>query len=276
MRTQTRLSILILLSLVATAASAQRELTYKQVDEPHPYYWREMYIQQLTTGPSSVAWTPDSKSVVYSMAGSLWRQSLDAGTATQLTAGPGYDYQPDCSPDGRWLIYTTYQNDALELFVLEVESGRVSQLTQGGAVNVEPRFSPDSKRIVFVSTSYNGRFHIFTADFGDGKISNVQRLTGEERTTLPRYYYSAYDHEISPVWSPDGTEIIFISNRGHLYGTGGLWRMKAVAGAERYEIYSEETTWKARPDWSPDGKRVVFSSYAGRNWHHLWVLPAEG
>jgi hypothetical protein len=261
---------------VATAAFAQRELTYKQVDEPHPYYWREMYLPQLTTGPGAVAWMQDAKTVVYSMAGSLWRQAIDSMRADQLTAGPGYDYQPDVSPDGRWLIYTTYHNDALELYALEIASGKASQLTSGGAVNVEPRFSPDGKRIAFVSTSYNGRFHIFTADFTDGKISNVQRLTGEERTTLPRYYYSAFDHEISPAWSPDGKEIIYISNRGHLYGTGGIWRMKATPGAERREIFSEETTWRARPDLSPDGKRVVFSSYAGRNWHQLWVLPAEG
>ncbi len=276
MHIRTRLSILVVFLFIAAAAWGQRELTYKQVDEPHPYYWREMYLPQLTTGPSAVAWMPDGKSVVYSMAGSLWRQAVDSGTAEQLTAGPGYDYQPDCSRDGKWVVFASYQKDAIELFALELGSGKVSQLTSGGTVNVEPRFSPDGKRIAFVSTSYNGRFHIFTADFAEGKISNVQRLTGEERTTLPRYYYSAYDHEISPVWSPDGTEIIFISNRGHLYGTGGIWRMKAEPGAERREIFSEETTWRARPDWSPDGKRVVWSSYAGRNWHQLWVLLADG
>ncbi|HEV8385714.1 MAG TPA: hypothetical protein VGQ11_12655, partial [Candidatus Acidoferrales bacterium] len=281
MTIQKRISLSRIIVLAAlfttTAAWAQRELTYKQVDEPHPYYWREMYLPQLITGPSAVAWMPDGKSVVYSMAGSLWRQAVDSSRAEQLTAGPGYDYQPDCSRDGKWVIYTSYEKDALELFALEIASGNVLQLTHGGAVNVEPRFSPDGKRIAFVSTMYNGRFHIFVADFlEEGRLGNVRRLTGEERTTLPRYYYSAYDHEISPAWSPDGSEILFISNRGHLYGTGGIWRMKAAPGAERREILSEETTWRARPDWSPDGKRIVWSSYAGRNWHQLWVLPAEG
>ena len=56
----------------------------------------------------------------------------------------------------------------------------------------------------------------------------MQRLTGENRSDLPRYYYSVFDHEISPAWSPDGTEILFVSNRGHIYGTGGFWRMKAA------------------------------------------------
>src|SRR5581483_9263013 len=100
--------------------------------------------------------------------------------------------------------------------------------------------------------------------------------TGENKSTLPRYYYSVYDHEISPVWSPDGSEIVLVSNRNHIYGTGGFWRMKAQPGAEAREIHYEETTWKARPDFSPDGKRLVYSSYLGQAWNQLWVMPSEG
>lgn len=237
-----------------------------------------MYIPQLTTGPSSVAWLPDSQSVVYSMAGSLWRQRLDSTVAEQLTAGPGYDYQPDVSRDGRWVVYASYFKDAIELWALDLENKKSQQLTHGGAVNVEPRFSPDDERIVFVSTAYNGHFHIFAGefDFNIGQLTNIQRLTGENRSTLPRYYYSVFDHEISPAWSPDGSEILFISNRGHLYGSGGFWRMKAEAGAEAHEIHYEETTWKARPDFSPDGRRIVYASYLGQQWHQLWVMPADG
>ncbi len=51
-------------------------------------------------------------------------------------------------------------------------------------VNVEPRFSPDGKRIVYVSTLYNKRFHIFTADIEDGKLKNAERLTGEQQKRL--------------------------------------------------------------------------------------------
>ena len=93
---------------------------------------------------------------------------------------------------------------------------------------------------------------------------------------MSRYYYSEFDHEISPAWSPDGSEIIFVSNRGHVYGTGGFWRMKAEPGAEAREIHYEETTWKARPDFSPDGKRIVYASYLGQQWHQLWAMPSAG
>ena len=268
--------LLWMLVLFSLPLSAQRELVLKQIDLPHPYYYREMYLPQLTTGPSAAAWSPDSRALVYSMAGSLWKQNLNSTVADQLTAGPGYDYQPDCSPDGRWVVYVSYNKDALELWALNLETRQSRPLTSGGAVNVEPRFSPDGKRIVFVSTSYKGHFHIFLADFHDGELTNVERLTGENRSPLPRYYYSQFDHEISPAWSPDGSELVLVSNRGHIYGTGGFWRMKAAPGAEMREIHYEETTWKARPEFSPDGKRIVYASYLGREWHQLWIMPSEG
>ena len=266
----------LLLLLFAVASFAQREAVLKQIDLPHSYYYREMYLPQLTTGPSAAAWSPDSRSLVYSMAGSLWRQELAGATAEQLTAGPGYDYQPDWSSDGRWIVFARYDHDAVELWSLDLRDGRTRQITSGGAVNVEPRFSPDGKRLVFVSTSYKGHFHIFVGRFEDGALSDVRQLTAENVSALPRYYYSKVDHEINPVWSRDGSEILFVSNRGHIHGTGGFWRMKAEPGAEAREIHYEETNWKARPDFSPDGKRMVYASYLGRAWHQLWVMPAAG
>ena len=271
---------------LAAPAHAERAPVLQQIDLPHPYYFREMYLPQLTSGPSSLAWSPDSRELIYSMAGSLWRQAIGTGVARQLTAA-SYDYQPDWSPDGRWVIYSSYRNDAVELWILELASGAAKPLLANGAVNVEPRFSPDGKRIVFVSTLYNKRFHIFTADIDEGKLKNVERLTGEHKSELPRYYYSPYDHEINPVWTRDGQGIIYVSNRNHIYGTGGFWRtpsrisLRPAAGADTaagvaHEFHYEETNWKARPDVSPDGSRLVYSSYLGRSWHNLWVMPAGG
>jgi TolB protein len=261
---------------VAIPAAAQRRPVLSQIDEPHPYYYRELYLPQLTSGPSSLTWSPDSKELIYSMSGSLWRQRLDSSEAIQLTDGDGYDYQPDWSPDGKSVVFVSYQKDAMELWLLDLASERAKPLTHDGAVNVEPRWSPDGKKIVWVSTEYNKRFHVFIADFADGEIKNAVRLTGETESALPRYYYSPYDMEINPVWTRDGQEILFVSNKGHIYGTGGFWRMKAEPGTAPREIHSEETSWKARPDFSPDGSRMVYSSYLGRQWQNLWVMPAKG
>ena len=82
-------------------AAAPQAVQPPAIDLPHSYYYREMFLPQLTAGPSSLAWSPDSRELVYSMAGSLWRQKVDSTEALQLTDVRGYDYQPDWSPDGR-------------------------------------------------------------------------------------------------------------------------------------------------------------------------------
>src|SRR5438128_12651799 len=118
---QTRSRLLLVLLLTSLPLLAQREPVLKQIDLPHSYYYREMYLPQLTTGPSSAAWTADSRSLVYSMAGSLWEQRLESTAARQLTDGPGYDYHPDCSCDGCWDRYSRYQQDASEDVLLAVQ-----------------------------------------------------------------------------------------------------------------------------------------------------------
>lgn len=246
------------------------------IDLPHPYYYNEMYLPQLTGGPSSVTWSPDSRELIYSMAGSLWRQKTDTTLAEQLTDGPGYDYQPDWSPDGCCVLYTSAAAGAYELRLLELRSGRSSQLTHGGAVNLEPRWSPDGRRIVYVSTAFNRHFHLFVAEIRGGSLGEPVRLTAENKSPLPRYYYSAYDHEINPTWSRDGQAILYVSNRGRIHGTGGFWLMPALPGAEARELHYEETNWEARPDFSPDGQRIVYSSYLGRNSLQLWLMPGNG
>jgi TolB protein len=256
---------------------AQRAPVLDQIEVPHPYYYREMYLPQVSSGPSSVTWSPDGRELVYSMQGSLWRQRIGSAVAEQLTGGPGYDHQPDWSPDGRFVAYASYRDDAVDLRVLDLETMETRPLLSDGAVHVDPRWSPEGDRIAFVSTAFRGRFHVYVMDVGPGaEPRGIRRITEDRDSGLPRYYYSRYDHYLSPTWSPEGDELILVSNRGRIWGTGGVWRMAAEPGSEMREIHYEESTWKTRPDWSPDGRRVVYSSYLGRQWHQLWLMPDQG
>ena len=88
---------------------AERQPVLKQVDLPHSYYWRELYLPQLTTGPSGVSFAPDGITLVYSMAGSLWRQATGSDEAVELThPRAAYDYQPDVAPDGGSVVFSRY------------------------------------------------------------------------------------------------------------------------------------------------------------------------
>ncbi|HEY9508037.1 MAG TPA: CehA/McbA family metallohydrolase [Gemmatimonadales bacterium] len=261
----------------AGSAEAQRAPVLRQVQTPHAYYFREMLIPQVTTGPSGPAWSPDGRELVYSMAGSLWRQRPEDGTARQLTDGPGYDYQPDWSPDGRRVVYASYRDDAIELRLLDLASGESVALVANGAVNIEPRWSPDGSRVAFTSSAHQGLWHVFVVPVGPaGPAGEPTRLTPERDSGLPRYYYHRKDQYFSPTWSPDGRELILLSNRGRIWGSGGFWRVDARPAGREREIHYEETTWRARPDWSRDGRRVVYSSYLGRQWNQLWLMTAEG
>jgi len=267
----------VLLLVSSSAAWADREPVLKQIDLPHSYYWRELYLPQLTTGPSSLSFTPDGASLVYSMAGSLWRQRIGESAATELTHARGaYDYQPDVARDGQSVVFARYDGRGVELVRLDLQNGREQALTTSGAVNVEPRLSPDGKRLAWVSTQGTGHFNLFIADIDAQGLHGAHPLLGERKSGIDRYYYSAFDHSVNPAWTPDGKSIYFVSNREVAWGSGDVWVVPVDQPASARKVLTEETTWSAHPEPAPAGQRVLYSSYRGRQWHQLWLTTLEG
>jgi TolB protein len=263
--------------LAAGAAMAAREPVLKQIDLPHSYYWRELYLPQLTSGPSSLAFMPDGEELIYSMAGSLWRQRIGSDKAIELTAAPrAYDYQPDVARDGRSVVFARYDGNAIELWRLDLASGREQPLTSTAAVNVEPRLSPDGHQLAWVSSEGSGHFNLFVADIDASGLRNAHPLLGESRSTIDRYYYSAVDHAINPSWSPDGQSIVFVGNHEIAWGTGDLNVVRLDDTGHPRRILSEETSWNARPELAPDGKRLLYASYHGRQWQQPWLTTIDG
>lgn len=268
--------LIVLFMIISGNLVGQRVPVLPQIELPHDYYFRELYLPQLMSGPASPDWSPDGKQLVFAMGGSLWRQEIGSQTAWQLTDGEGYDYQPDWSPDGKEILFARYDGRSVELMLLDVNSGVETPLTDNGAVNLEPRWSPDGKAIAYVSTVGTGHFLLHKATIENGKLQSITILTPDRVSAIKRYYYSEYDHAINPAWSPDGSRILFISNREIAHGTGNIVSLSVNNPGEITTIHQEETAWKTTPDISPDGSRMVYSSYLGRNWQQLWILPAAG
>src|SRR5262249_24289098 len=165
-----------LLLLSPFSALAERKPVETQIQLPHNYYYREMYLPQLTSGPSALTFSPGGKELVYSMGGSLWRQTIGDDQASELTNAGGYDYQPDWSHDGRHIILTRYQKDAIELGQLDLHTGTEVALTSHRDINLEPRYSPDDRQVAIVSTADSGHFNLYVAEIAGDRLSSSKRL----------------------------------------------------------------------------------------------------
>ncbi len=272
--------------LAAEAASgAGREPILKQVDLPHNYYWRELYIPQVTTSPSSLAFMPSGDEVVYAMAGSLGRQRAPAGDyanfvpdlAHEITHPvAAYDHQPDVAPDGRSVVFTRYDGKGFELWRHEFKSRVEQAMTSNGGVNLEPRISPDGRHLVFVSTAGTGHFNMKIAELTPGGLANERYLVPPRESRIDRYYYSKHDHFINPSWSPDGQRVWYVTNTEIPWGTGKICSVEvqdgSIACLDKHHL---ETSWAARPEIGPDGKRILFSNYHGSQWHQLWLTTTD-
>jgi TolB protein len=276
-RQAARLAFAILAFTAAAPSLAGREPVLSQVALPHGYYWRELYIPQLTTGPSSVAFLPAGDELVYAMQGSLFRQKIGAAEADEITHPAGaYDHQPDVAPDGGSIVFTRYDGKGFELWRLDFETGREQALTANGGVNLEPRISPDGRRIVFVSTGGTGHFNLKLADLSAAGLANERFLVAPRESRIDRYYYSTHDHAINPSWSPDGKRVWFVTNAEIPWGTGWICSIAVDGGApECLTKHQLETSWAARPEIGPDGRRILFSNYHGGQWHQLWLTTTD-
>lgn len=75
---------------------------------------------------------------------------------------------------------------------------------------------------------------------------------------------------MAPRWSPDGRQLVYLSNQGGDYGRMGLFVVARKDSADR-QVAGGGVTGAA---WSPDGKRIVFSrrSPPDRNGSRFWDL----
>ncbi|WP_158737504.1 S9 family peptidase [Alteribacillus sp. YIM 98480] len=113
----------------------------------------------------------------------------------------------------------------------------------------EPQIAADGEKYVFVQTIVGDDLeyysHLFVHNLADDLP--VQWTFGKVR-----------DH--SPRWSPDGSELAFVSNRS---GGNQLWMM-STAGGEPRQI-TELKNGAAEPIWSPDGRFLLFSTPLAAN-----------
>ena len=121
-------------------------------------------------GIESLAWTPDSKQLVYvsrkktgmeyaiSTNSDLYLYNLESGATKNLTEGMmGYDTNPVFSPDGNTLAWLSMEHDGYEsdknrIFTLDMASGQKTDLTADWDYSVdEIAWAADGKSLYFIA-----------------------------------------------------------------------------------------------------------------------------
>ena len=134
------------------------------------------------------------------------------------------------------------------------ETGKVGEAVSTGLG--QPSLSPDGHRVAFYRSS-SGSPDVWVLDTRRGAFSRF--------TTDPA-------DDVFPVWSPDGSRIVFSSNRR---GTHELYQ-KALVGERSEELLLSTGQPISATDWSRDGHFIIFTSRDPKSGFDIWALPLDG
>jgi Tol biopolymer transport system component/predicted Ser/Thr protein kinase len=225
---------------------------------------------------ASLAWTPDSKSLV--VAGrddskepfGLFLVSVASGEKRRLTSSPeagSGDSTPAISPDGRTLVFArflAYTRADLYLLRLNANGGADAEpvrLPPAGALNAKPTWIADGREIVFWAAP---RSSIFGAlwRMAPSESGVPQRLALPGRVAA------------DPAISPRGGRLAYTA----LSFNWHIWRV-GISGSgreSRQPVKFIASTWgELEPHYSPDSSKIAFVS--GRSGEReIWVCDSDG
>lgn len=110
----------------------------------NPSSFSAKMIRQATT-------SPDGKWIVFNAVGYLWKKELPSGKPQRLTAGTDYEFEPQFSPDGKTIVYTTW-NDTGSGTICKISfaaNAKPVKITKNKGIYRQPSYSTDGKWIVF-------------------------------------------------------------------------------------------------------------------------------
>ena len=184
--------------------------------------------------------SPDGKYIVFtSLTGEphIWRMDLDGGNLTQLTTGQD-ENAPSFSPDGKWVVYNSYESGQPTVWKVSIEGGAPVQITS--TQSDTPWVSPDGKLIAY---GYFG-------EKDEPRISLIPWEGGQPIRTfvIPSSY-------LTLEWTPDGKALTFLV-RGR-NGPGNIWA-QPIAGGPPQQLTNFTTDRLVNNTWSMDGKQLAF------------------
>ena len=184
------------------------------------------------------------------------------GVAEQYTA-------PTWSKDGSHIVFA---HPPAGVFVVEASSTRMWSLPPGSPMgthrslgNFSPALSPDGSRVAYAAIERSGVSSDIVTSALDG--SDLRRLTNHKAI-------DAY-----PVWSPDGSQILFYSSRAGSPGNPTLSLFIVDSDGSNLRELSPESSRpiaKYPPVWSPDGQRIAFVVWGDGYEFLVQTIRADG
>lgn len=193
----------------------------------------------------------------------LYSYDTATGATAQLTQSTRWDVRWPSADEAGQIVY---EMDG-ELNVLDIRSGQSRHLsfevpTDGlynrpsqvsAAKQIEgAALSPKGERAVFVA-----RGDVFNVPIEKGVTRNLTRTSGA--------------HDKHARWSPDGRQIVFISDRT---GEEEVFLIEALGTGKPEQLTSGGKAMRYPSEWSPDGKRLAFSD-KDRNLYVLTVADRK-
>lgn len=166
----------------------------------------------------------------------LWRFDAETNKLRQLTFGGNYDEHPSVTPDGRWIVYTSWEQNVPQLRKVRADGGASEQI--GGYHAQVPEVSPDGASIAcYLQNPATNKWAVAIVPFqGNGEPHVVSGVT-------------------TPfAWSPDGESLTTAVTDAK--GVSNLWRVPLKGGAPVQFTQFEDQSILAFA-WSPSGDRVA-------------------
>ena len=178
----------------------------------------------------------------------------DGHNMRAVTSNGSINLNPDFSPDGNQLLFTSYKRGNPDLYRRLLTSASDTPISQRKGLNVTGVWSPDGASIA-LTLSKDGNSEIYSLSKDGG---NPLRLTNSSAI------------EVSPAWSPDGKKIAFVSDR---LGKPQIFVMDANGSNVRRLTTSG--SYNVTPRWSPKGDRIAYARMIGGGFQ-IFTIAADG
>jgi tricorn protease len=217
-------------------------------------------------------YSPDGRSVAFvsdrTGGGDIYVLALGSGVLRQLTFDDGLERLDGWSRDGRWLYFSSSSRDISgmnDIFRVPLDGG--TPMTVSADRYTSEFFaapSPDGQRVAFSARGNSagqwwrkGHSHLDESELWllhDAATPRYERLT--ERGAKQMW----------PMWTADGKELYFVSDRG---GAQNVWQLTPGSAPRQVTRFSDgRVLW---PTISHDGRTIVFE----RNFE-IWTLDTAG